>query len=230
MAKHGKAGKTAAVCKREKALDILLQLVFAVLIPFGITMLLVYTSEHLARANPRMLSWSASDAALLCVMPVALLGIVTAAFQRHGQLKMNPARYIGVCIAVIAVSTLGACPRYEMETDHTLVCYNSFNEPVRQYDMTDYSGAAVETQYLAGRGSRRWTVYVTIGTSDGRTYRFADPRRCAKLVGFIHSLPPETVTVSGADRLPDVFDRYKLTESEEDALRELFGVSDPNQS
>jgi len=215
-------------------LDILLQLLFAVLIPFGITMLLVYTSEHLARANPHMLSWSASDAALLCVIPVALLGIVTGLFQRHGQLKKNPARYIGVCIAVIAVSSLGACPRHEIETDHTLTCYNSFNVPVRQYDAADYTGATVET-YIRFEPNplvkrKKLDVRVTIGTSDGRTYRFADPHRCAKLADLVRSLPPETVTVSGADRLPDVFARYKLTEAEEDALRELFGISDTYSS
>ena len=229
MEKHRKGKKASTLIQWDKALDVLLQFLFVLVIPFGITMLLIGVSEHLARANPRMLSWSYTSAALLCVVPVILLGIVTCVFQRHGWLKKNPARYIGVCIAVIAVSALGACPRYEMETDHTLVCYNSFNAPVRQYDMTDYSGATVETHdYRPLRWVykyNKWTVYVTIGTTDGRTYRFADPHRCAKLADIVRSLPPETVAVSGADRLPDVFEHYALTDAETDALLELFGIS-----
>ena len=151
-----------------------------------------------------------------------------AAVRAQQTIKRGFILLLGLCILVVAVSSLGISPRYGLSRDASLTCYNAFNVPVRQYGMSDYTEVSVETFFVNGRyppTRGTWSVRIRIRTDDGKTYDFYSPRTCAELADLIRSLPPETVVVSGADRLPDVFEHYALTDAETDALLELFGIS-----
>lgn len=144
-----------------------------------------------------------------------------AALRAHRKLRKASVLLFCLYLLVGAIGAAGICPRCELQDDETLVCYNVINKPVRRYaagSLTDVSIGTKPTRY-------GWNTYVRLTVSDGRRIEFSTPRMCAKLTDLIRILPPETVTVSGADDLPRVFEYYALTESEEDALRELFGVS-----
>lgn len=148
-----------------------------------------------------------------------------AAKLEHKRMRDISLGCIVLFLLLFLAGTLCTAPRWELESNGSLVHYNCLNQPTR-YLRGDLASAEFETDYYAAKHSSGWRLRIVITTKDGHRCHIPTTREFSKALVYKNALPSEIVTVSGENRVPDVVVNYQeyrnWTEQEIAALYELF--------
>ena len=148
-----------------------------------------------------------------------------AARREHKRIRDTALGCIALFLLLFLAGSLCAAPRWELETNGSLVHYNCLNQPTH-YGRGDLATVEFGTDYYAAKHSSGWRLRIFITTKDGHCCRIPTTQEFSKALVYKNALPSEIVTISGKNRVPDVVINYQeyrnWTEQEIAALYELF--------